>query len=175
MLSFKRRVWILLILFIVTLAFYHFNNSTYNYIRQKSGNSLIIRARKYENEYIEKAYQIFNLRGKVVELAQLVEIQGYKNPIKILVYMDVEEQKIKEIKILEEHETKDYGGYVKEEWFADRFKDKSSKEELRLVKVIAKDSNEIVAITGATITSSSVVTGVNMAIKNFNEIYKRRD
>ena len=48
-----------------------------------------------------------------------------------------------------------------------RFAQKNTSTDLRLTKIAARSEEEIVAVTGATITSQAVVDGVNAAFNVF--------
>ena len=88
----------------------------------------------------------------------------------MMVIIDCKQDKVKKIRILDHNESHDYGAMLTEEWFLERFKGKDVNEHLNLVKLAAKEDNEIVAITGATITSKSVVKGVNQCMNNYRRI-----
>jgi Na+-translocating ferredoxin:NAD+ oxidoreductase RnfG subunit len=98
----------------------------------------------------------------------IAEPIGYKGPVTIAVVIDSQKKETMGIKILNHDESPDYGGVLTEKWFLDRFKEKSIATFLNLVKLDAKDPQDIIQITGATVTSQAVVNGVNAAIGAFN-------
>ncbi|MFU0801387.1 MAG: hypothetical protein ACFWUE_12155 [Xylanivirga thermophila] len=58
-------------------------------------------------------------------------------------------------------------GIVKED-FTNRFKEKDTQNELKVVKEEPKNGDEIQALSSATISSQGVVDGVNAAINYYN-------
>lgn len=92
----------------------------------------------------------------------MVGTMGYEE--EILVYMELEYINelisVNQVKVLYENETDGYGDYVVEPWFLDRFK-QIIKGNFSLVKRKKTNENQIIAITGATITSEAIVKAVN--------------
>jgi electron transport complex protein RnfG len=77
------------------------------------------------------------------------------------------EDKLEGIKILEHNETYNYGGYAVEDWFLARFTDKGVEKDLKIVILAAKEPEDIVSLTGATITTVAIVEGVNKGIATY--------
>lgn len=77
---------------------------------------------------------------------------------------------ISDLDIVEENETSNYGGHITEDWFEKRFIGKDTDLKLKLVKMAAKKPEDVVAVTGATISSQAVLKGVNQALKNYEDI-----
>ena len=92
----------------------------------------------------------------------IVGTMGYEE--EMLVYIELEYLndfiQVNHVEILYENETDGYGDYVVEPWFLDRFKQVMSKE-IQLVKRKKTKDNQVIAITGATITSEAIVTALN--------------
>lgn len=92
----------------------------------------------------------------------IADAPGYED--NILVYVELSHRYkgivIHEVKILYENETDGYGDYVVEPWFLDRFKQVLTTN-LKVVKRKKTNDNQVIAITGATITSETVVNAVN--------------
>ncbi|MBT9151738.1 MAG: Electron transport complex subunit RsxG [candidate division WS2 bacterium] len=110
--------------------------------------------------------------GTPFKLFQIIYTPGYKDHITILAEFNLLEDRLEGIKILEHHETYNYGGYAVEDWFLARFKGKAVDKDLKIVKLAAMESEEIVSITGATITTVGIVEGVNqgfVAYRNYKE------
>ena len=75
------------------------------------------------------------------------------------------------IRVLEQVETPGLGGRISEEVFQEQFGDISSQPEVEYVKNQEPEKdNEIRAITGATISSRSVVAIINKNIQNLNDV-----
>lgn len=93
---------------------------------------------------------------------------GYNGEIYMAVVLDGE--KSVAIRILEHIETDHYvRDFDTASWFVDRFKDKDISEYLEVVRLNANADNEIVSITGSTITAQAVVNGVNSAFGAYTE------
>ena len=108
---------------------------------------------------VKKAYAI---DGKVAGF--LTEPVGYNGPVPVIVAIDVDEGKVKRIKIPSHVETPSYADGITEEWFLGRFDGKSIDRYLNLVKLDAGNASDIIQATGATVSSQAVVNGVNSAI-----------
>ncbi|NLN52759.1 MAG: FMN-binding protein [Firmicutes bacterium] len=125
-----------------------------------------------EKENVQEAYLAADKEGQPVEMLLVVETQGYNGPIKLRVQLDVNKEKLSRLTILSHEESATYGAYAAEEWFLQRFSGKDASRDLSLVKVAAANAQEIVAVTGATITSQAVLDGVNQAfltLRKFQE------
>lgn len=71
------------------------------------------------------------------------------------------------IKILSHGETPGVGSKIENLDFQERFKDRPTEEEFKLVKTESSDHYEIQGITGATISSTAVISGVNAAVNYY--------
>lgn len=87
--------------------------------------------------------------------------------------MDSEDDKLMGIEILEHEETLDYAEHIEEDWFLDRFKNIVIDKYLNLVVLDKKNPEDIVQVTGATVSSQAVVNAVNAAIGAYQ--YKVND
>jgi len=130
----------------------------------------IERLKEYEKGSIKKVCLLKDDDEKNSALIQEVENQGYKSNIKMHITIGFADSRIKDFDILFHNESENYAKYIEEEWFLKRFLGKKTDSELKLVKMAAKSSNEIVAVTGATISSKAIIEGVNKAFKNYNLI-----
>lgn len=106
-------------------------------------------------------YRQYNMTSTSVGF--IVGTMGYEE--EMLVYVELEyisdnSIKVNQVDILYENETDGYGDYVVESWFLDRFK-QEIRSKLSLVKRKKTENNQIIAITGATITSEAIVRAVN--------------
>lgn len=107
-----------------------------------------------------------DLKGYTIKVAP----KGYAGAIEMMVGISTE-GKVTGIKILNHSETPGLGAKAIEPSFSDQYKDKPLTE-LEVVKGTATADNEISAITGATITSKAVTSGVNEAIKFYDSKLK---
>lgn len=109
--------------------------------------------------------------GDVVGYAFVAQGSGYQGVIKIMAGIDGNLEKLTGIDILESVETPGLGAKITEAGFRDQFK------EVVVVPAIAyvkgkppENENEIQAITGATVSSRSVVNILNTTIAAVKEI-----
>lgn len=131
---------------------------------------------KYETEKIKEIKLIkAKENNKAVELQQTIISQGFEEEIEILLTIDLIKDEIKSIEIVKENESDGYGSYISKDWFQKRFAGKKTGEELETVKMAAKNDNEIVAVTGATLSSIAVVQGVNSGLENYKKIKEEVD
>ncbi|MGF7058492.1 FMN-binding protein [Brassicibacter mesophilus] len=132
----------------------------------------VSRLKQYENRDIIRVYKALNTINENEEIVQIVRVKGYKGTIKLITSIDMDLDEVTDIQILSHNETEAYGGYITEEWFLDRFNNKNADRQLKTVKIIAERPNEIVAVTGATISSEAVVNGVNLSLANYMKMNK---
>ncbi|MCY6959322.1 RnfABCDGE type electron transport complex subunit G [Clostridium brassicae] len=97
--------------------------------------------------------------------------KGYGGLIEMMVGIS-NEGKVEGIKILTHAETPGLGAKAPEPEFSGQYKGKPTDKPLDVVKAEPSKDNEIKAITGATITSKAVTTGVNAAIDFYNKELK---
>lgn len=128
------------------------------------------RLKKFEDESIKEVYLAENSDHSRKQVLQIAEGQGFNGKIKFLLAIDTDQNKISSLKILEHNESENYGCYVEEPWFLEKFENIESDLRLSLVKLSASNSAEIVAITGATVTSRGIVEGVNKCLENYKKI-----
>ena len=93
--------------------------------------------------------------------------KGYGGEIELIVGIS-SDGKITGINIGNMSETPGLGAKAKESDFQSQFTDKPASD-LTLVKGSASSEDEVSAISGATITSTAVTNGVNVAIELFND------
>lgn len=92
--------------------------------------------------------------------------KGYGGAIELIVGISLEGN-VTGINVGNMTETPGLGAKVKEPEFKDQFTGKPASE-ITLVKGSSSLENEVSAISGATITSNAVTSGVNVAIELFN-------
>lgn len=116
---------------------------------------------------VEYVYELSD--GNSLLQCYFIKSMGYKDFIHYMVEIDTSIERIKKVRLVEEHETDDYGGYIREGWFLERFESLSLNHPARIVKMHKEKDYDIVAITGATITSLSAVKAVNLAMENHDK------
>jgi len=145
-----------------------FRDTTPQYIKEcLSEEETVKRIRALEDDKVKEVYITINNSREPVQMLQIVETAGYNDIIKLRVQLDIQKQKLSDLKILSHQESDTYGAYAAEDWFMARFAQKNTSTDLRLTKIAARSEEEIVAVTGATITSQAVVDGVNAAFNVF--------
>jgi len=124
-----------------------------------------------------------DLQGNPQNVAFKAIGNGYQSKITILIGMDLNMDRILAIKILQQMETPGLGTKIANDptsedpkWFTRQFKKLPAGEPISLVKKQAaeKSEGEVQAITGATISSQSVVDIVNKAIQAHRDVFLSR-
>jgi electron transport complex protein RnfG len=105
--------------------------------------------------------------GAPVGVIYNVESAGYGGTIRTMVAFDIATQKITGVKVLSHSETPGLGARSTEDFFRARFEGKGVAESLEVVKQGPASDNQVQAITAATVTSKSIVSGINAARENF--------
>lgn len=93
---------------------------------------------------------------------------GYNGPIDVLVAIDSSTDKLMGIDILEHEESADYAEHIESNWFLERFNNIVIDKFLNLVVLDKENPEDIVQVTGATVSSQAVVNAVNAAIGAYN-------
>ena len=94
---------------------------------------------------------------------------AYNGPITLALVIDGKSGLSLGMQILKQEETEQYVRDMENSWFTDRFTGKNAAEYLRLARLEAKSEQDIVCITGATVTTEGVINGVNAAFGLFSE------
>lgn len=100
--------------------------------------------------------------GETVGYAVETKPQGFGGEIDMLTGISTD-GKIEGVSILSQSETAGLGAKSAEPAFYEQYTGLSATEEVTVIKSGTVSGNEIMAITGATITSNAVTTGVNAA------------
>jgi len=109
--------------------------------------------------------------GEIAGIALPAQGNGYQGVIKLMVGLTPDLQRITGVKVLEQVETPGLGGRIGEEAFQNQFNDISVEPEVEYVKNQKPEKdNQIRAVTGATISSRSVVAIINRAVSEFSEV-----
>jgi len=117
----------------------------------------------------QRVYKIVDSNGKHVGWVLPASGQGFADRIELLIGMNADLSTITGMYVLDQKETPGLGDYITRPYFQDRFKDKPSEPPLVVVKTDPHASNEIQALSGATVSSQSVCTIVNDAIAKLRE------
>ncbi len=95
---------------------------------------------------------------------------GYNGPIDLMLIIDGTTAKTTAMKVIRHMETDHYVRDFDSDWFTGRFVDKSAFAYLYRVKLEAENPCEIIAITGATVTTDGCVNGVNDCFEVFQSL-----
>lgn len=98
--------------------------------------------------------------------------QGYADKIELLVGVDAGAEKITGLYILDQKETPGLGNKISETKWRGQFAGKETRLPLRATKAGAKTPEEINAVSGATISSTSVCAIVNTAMVDLRDKLK---
>jgi len=109
-------------------------------------------------------YKIINKKGELIGYGFLSQGQGYQGKIKIMTVINPSFKKLLGIEIIDSQETPGLGARINEHFFKDQFKGLNIAVPIEWTKTKPAKNNEIKAITGATISSKSVVNILNKTI-----------
>ncbi|MDR0489823.1 MAG: FMN-binding protein [Oscillospiraceae bacterium] len=112
---------------------------------------------------VAKLYKYQNL------YAFIVKPVAYNGPVTLAVVIDGGSGSSLGVRIIDHKETPHYVRDMESNWFIGRFAGKYADEYLKLARLKAHADNEIVAITGATVTTEAVINGVNAAFGVYGE------
>lgn len=120
-----------------------------------------------KGDLIEEVYQ-GTKGGEVVGYTIKTTPKGYGGKVEVMVGIS-NDGKISGVKIGNHTETPGLGSKSADPSFKDQYNGKSTKTPLNVVKGNASNENDIVAISGATITSKAVTAGVNTAMDVYEQ------
>ncbi len=114
------------------------------------------------------AYKAVSADGRHVGWVIKAAGQGFADKIELLIGLDPKAERITGMYVLEQKETPALGSKITDDWFQKQFDGKSTTSLITVTKTDPKkDSNEIRAISGATVSSESVSKIVNNAVEEF--------
>ncbi|AYE33188.1 RnfABCDGE type electron transport complex subunit G [Clostridium septicum] len=123
-----------------------------------------------EEGTVKEVYEAIG-KSDVVGYVLKVTSKGFHGPVDFVVAIS-KDDKVSGVKVLAHSETPGLGAKITEDKFTSRFKDKSAKGYLEVVKKSTVKDSELEAISGATISSKAAVSAVNDAIKFYMENIK---
>ncbi|MEA1965000.1 MAG: FMN-binding protein [Candidatus Aerophobetes bacterium] len=120
-------------------------------------------------------YKGFDASGNLTGYAFIGKGGGYQGEIEVMIGMDPQFTETKGIEILESVETPGLGAKIASDWFKNQFKKLNILPFIELIKgKRPEEPNQIQAITGATISSQTVVNILNKTIKEIGEELGKR-
>lgn len=134
---------------------------------------LITTADKFEKKDLSLTGNILEVNegkkgSETMGYTMKVSTKGYGGQIQLMVGIN-KDGKLAGIKILSQSETAGLGANSEKPSFYGQYAGKPTNKDVEVVKTEPAADNEIKAITGATITSKGVTSGVNEAIKFYKE------
>jgi electron transport complex protein RnfG len=116
-------------------------------------------------------YKVFDSFKNLIGFSIVNSGNGFQGKIKIMTGVNIELNKITSIEILEQIETPGLGTKITEKPFINQFNELNTSPNIIWVKgKLPEQSNEIQTITGATISSKSVVEIINDGIEKAREL-----
>ena len=134
--------------------------------------NVIPNAARYESieRDSETFFEVYDSRNKMLGYAFIAEGNGYQGKIQIIAGIDTKLEKLKGIEVLESSETPGLGAEITNEPFKKQFRGLSALPQITFTKGKVTQNNEIQAITGATISTRSVVGILNKEITRIREV-----
>lgn len=120
-----------------------------------------------KGDLIEEVYQGIK-GGEIIGYTIKTAPKGYGGTVEVMVGIS-NDGKISGVKIGNNSETPGLGSKAAEPSFKDQYNGKNAQTPLNVVKGNASNENDIVAISGATITSKAVTAGVNAAMDVYEQ------
>ena len=124
----------------------------------------------FNNSIVKEIYAAKNANGENIGYCVSVTPNGFGGAMELTVGIHSDES-LSGVQIVSLSETPGLGSKASDAKFLDQFVNKSIKDELTVIKSGTPKENEIIAISGATITSTAVKNGINAAreaVKNLN-------
>ncbi|GAG04135.1 unnamed protein product [marine sediment metagenome] len=131
--------------------------------------------KEYEviTEEDETFFKVLDKRKNLLGYAFIAEGNGYQGVIKLMVGIKSDLNTLSGMEVLESVETPGLGGEITNQDFKKQFVNLRTIPEIVCVKTKPTKSNEIQAITAATISSKSVVNIINERIEKIRNLLKR--
>jgi Na+-translocating ferredoxin:NAD+ oxidoreductase subunit G len=132
--------------------------------------------RRVEKEGIV-VYNGFDSSDRPVGYAFEVNSPGFQGPIKMMVGLDPQFDKLLGVYVIESLETPGLGSKITEPPFRRQFEGLDAERELVLVKnqTAVTEKNQVESITGATISARAVVDGLNTEIAAMRKVFTTED
>jgi len=121
-----------------------------------------------------EAYKVFDAKKNFIGYSLAYEGNGFQGNIRLMVGLTKDMNRITSLEILEQSETPGLGSRVAEAPYKVQYKNLVTTPTITWVKGVKPSKpNQIQAITGATISSKSVVAIVNAGIKKLRDFEKK--
>jgi electron transport complex protein RnfG len=113
-------------------------------------------------DHVNAVYAAKDDAGNVIGYCVDVSSNGFGGAINMIVGISADDE-ITGVKIVSMSETPGLGSKAQEPKFKDQFTGKKTDEEIKVIKSGTPADDEIIAISGATVTSKAVTSGINTA------------
>ncbi|MCL2125760.1 MAG: FMN-binding protein [Oscillospiraceae bacterium] len=130
---------------------------------------VITKARAKKFPALDKVYKNGDL------YAFIMKPIAYNGPVTLALVIDGMLGESVGMRIVNHVETPHYVRDMDKSWFTDRFAGKTVDDYLRLVRLEAREEWDIVAITGATVSTEGIINGVNAAFGAYREYVLGQD
>ncbi len=137
--------------------------------RTAAMKAIIPEAQTFEQVGDSKVYLAKDETGNLVGGIVFTYPNGFGGPVEVITGVGVDGT-IKGVRVGSHTETPDLGSRATEPAFYEQFSGLDAGSDIVVIKVGIPGENEILAISGATVTSNGVVDGVKEAIKIFAEV-----
>jgi electron transport complex protein RnfG len=120
-------------------------------------------------------YKALDEKGETLGFAFIATGTGFADKIELVIAVDVNCGKFLGFQVLSANETPGFGDRMKNDSFHSQFRGAPA-EELSLIKIgdASKIDSEIVAISGATVTSTAVINIFNRSVVSVKEQLKQK-
>ena len=125
-------------------------------------------------ERLKDYYKVFDKDNRLLGYIFLTEGQGYQGPIKILFGIEPNLEKLLGIEIISSQETPGLGAKITTDSFRGQFRGLEVLPYIEYTKKKSTKPNQIQAITGATVSSRSVVNILNKKILQIRKEFKEK-
>lgn len=168
---------LVIICFIITLFISATNYFTKDIIEQREvqdqidSRKMVLKEALEFKEYgkIENCYVGYDGDKNIVGYTFITESKGYGGTLVVMTGITID-NKVEGIEILSQSETPGLGTNAENPEFKDKYKQEVPEDRFKIVKGEAKNSGEIEAMTGATISSRAVTNAVNDALDRYKHI-----
>lgn len=119
-------------------------------------------------------YKVFDENKNLTGFSMTYEGNGFQGKIRLMIGLSAELNNITSLEILEQVETPGLGTKVTEDPFRNQFKNLQTTPQINWVKgKLPEKPNEIQTVTGATISSKSVVAIINAGLTKARQLKER--
>lgn len=120
----------------------------------------------------DELYKVMDDKGNLIGYAIPIKGNGFQGVIKMMMGVSPDLKKITGLTVLDQVETPGLGSEITKESFTDQFKKVDPTPAIVGKKGATETPNDILTITGATISSKSVVKIMNLGLEELRKLKK---